>query len=101
VFVKIDEAGNVAIAHSTELTHTVQKPFQDDTKTFFRVDWKDTSAVQNIISNFATIRGCYKTIDDMCMCEVMVSEMSNHVMHTTKHMLLWIHTFIIPTLRPS
>jgi len=74
--VKIDEAGNAAIVHAPNGVDDtdVQKKVQEDTKTFFRVDWSDEIVVSNIISTCASISGCSKTVDDMCMCDITISE---------------------------
>lgn len=74
LFVKIDKSGNAAIVHSPGLEQDTQKLVREDTKTFFRVDWSDTSEVANVISNCGTISGCQVTTDSMCMCEVSVAE---------------------------
>ena len=73
---KIDGTGNAAIVHAPADVEdeSVEKIVQADTKTFFRVDWNDTSAVNNLISNCAAVSGCSTTVDGMCMCDVSVSE---------------------------
>mmetsp|Transcript_3881 Transcript_3881/g.6489 ORF Transcript_3881/g.6489 Transcript_3881/m.6489 type:complete len:2423 (+) Transcript_3881:72-7340(+) len=72
--VKIDGSGNAAIVHNSEMPEQVQKLVNEDTKTFFRVDWSNDGVVNDLISNCTSIGGCTITSDGMCTCEVTVSE---------------------------
>jgi uncharacterized protein (DUF1800 family) len=74
--VKIDESGNAAILHfpsgvaNTSITSLVG----ENTKTFFRVDWNNFTAVRAIIANCSSVSDCMMTADGMCMCSVSASE---------------------------
>ncbi|KAI2512165.1 Protein of unknown function (DUF1501) [Fragilaria crotonensis] len=74
--VKIDESGNAAILHlpSGVANTSIASFVGESTKTFFRVDWSNSSAVRGIIANCASVSGCMMTVDEMCMCPVSVSE---------------------------
>ena len=49
---------------------------QNDTKTFFRVDWSSATAAASVTSNCNSITGCRLSTDDGCVCEVSVTEQS-------------------------
>jgi len=73
--VKISDDAKVAILHLPNgiepeaISHLVSEA---DTKTFFRVDWSDTVAVENLITNCEA--PCATTSDGFCMCGVSVTE---------------------------
>lgn len=74
--VKIDRIGNAAIVHQPLglKADAVDSFVREDTKTFFRVDWSNSSIVNSIIADCESVSGCNRTIDEMCMCTVAVSE---------------------------
>jgi hypothetical protein len=74
--VKIDQEGNVAIVHAPSglQNNDVIKHVQDDTKTFFRVDWSADSAGSLLSRDCESIDTCYKSSDGLCVCDVSVSE---------------------------
>ncbi len=47
---------------------------QNDTKTFFRVDWSSNTAANFVTSKCDSISRCRLSIDDVCVCDVSVSE---------------------------
>lgn len=53
-------------------SNSIEKRVQEDTKTFFRVDW--TGDFASIIDSCGSIGSCYATVDDMCMCDVTVTD---------------------------
>lgn len=76
VRVKIDPVGNAAIVHSSVGVDDSQvaKHVQENTKTFFRLEWNDIAGVENLFVNCEAVGICRKTIDGMCMCDVSVSD---------------------------
>jgi uncharacterized protein (DUF1501 family) len=68
--------GAVAIVHSP---HDIEPEaiaglVQNDTKTFFRVDWSSNTAANFVTSKCDSISRCRLSIDDVCVCDVSVSE---------------------------
>lgn len=76
VRVKIDANGNAAIVHAPAGVEDaiVEHRVREAAKTFFRVEWSNSSAVNDVILNCASISGCNVTADDMCLCDVTVSD---------------------------
>jgi hypothetical protein len=72
--VKIDRTGTAAIVHQPLGAYGIDVMVREDTMTFFRVDWSDTSVVSRIIADCASVGSCNTTVDGMCMCAVEVSE---------------------------
>lgn len=92
--VKIDRGGTIAIVHApTGLGNdSVEKRVQEDTKTFFRVDW--TGDFASIIESCGSIGSCSATTDNMCMCDVTVSDEQLYVdgdMVTEEQVLTTLH----------
>ena len=69
---KIDENGNVAIVHSPTgvLPQSVSRKVQNETKTFFRVDWSGN--ITSVISNCTAIPACRLALDGACLCNAYV-----------------------------
>jgi uncharacterized protein (DUF1501 family) len=69
---KIDRDGNVAIVHTAAdfKNEYSERLVQEDTKTFFRVDW--TGGSIPIIDDCGSIGSCHTALDGSCICEVAV-----------------------------
>ena len=76
---KINHDGNIGIVHSpndvyvNEERDSISKLVQNDTQTFFRVDWSSSTAPNDIISSCTSIPSCRLSIDAKCLCDVSVS----------------------------
>jgi len=74
---KIDIDGKVAIVHApapASFSKTdVNRNVQEDTKTFFRVDWSGGD-ITSITDDCDSFTSCSTTIDDRCVCDVSVLE---------------------------
>jgi Protein of unknown function (DUF1800) len=72
---KVKSDGTVAIVHSFDKTEpdAVMKHVQNDTKTFFRVDWTN-EGYTFIVSSCNNIPSCTMSIDEVCVCDVNVEE---------------------------
>ena len=72
---KVKSDGTVAIVHSFDKTEpdAVMKHVQNDTKTFFRVDWTN-EGYASIVSSCNNIPSCAMSIDEVCVCDVNVEE---------------------------
>ena len=73
---KISTDGTIAIVHSPNNIEpeAISGLVQDNTQTFFRVDWSSDTAPDFITSNCNSISGCRFSIDGVCVCDVSVSE---------------------------
>ncbi|KAI2497375.1 Protein of unknown function (DUF1501) [Fragilaria crotonensis] len=73
---KISPAGTVGIVHSPYdiEPEAISEHVQNNTQTFFRVDWSSDTAPDFITSNCDSISGCDYAIDGVCVCDVTVSE---------------------------
>jgi uncharacterized protein (DUF1501 family) len=73
---KIRSDGTVAIVHSPNgiEPEAIAGLVQNETKTFFRVDWSSDTAADSITSNCNSNRRCRLSIDDVCVCDVSVSD---------------------------
>jgi uncharacterized protein (DUF1501 family) len=74
--VKINSDGTVAIVHSAPESEpvSVSRHVQNETKTYFRVDWSGEDSFQSILSNCNSIPACAVTIDEVCVCNMTVEE---------------------------
>jgi uncharacterized protein (DUF1501 family) len=74
--VKINSDNTVAIVHSAERNDpsSVVRHVQNDTKTYFRVEWLGVDSSQSILSNCNSIPTCSVTIDEVCVCNMTVEE---------------------------
>lgn len=76
--IKINLEGNVAIVHSATVVERseIAKMVQEDTKTFFRVEWIGNSS--NPFSDYDAMcsgLGCTRdAYDNLCLCDVSVTE---------------------------
>lgn len=74
--VKMNAEAKVAIIHKPNgiapdaISYLVS---ETDSKTFFRVDWSDKLAAENLITN-CQVPSCSTTSDGFCMCDVTVTE---------------------------
>ncbi|KAI2490759.1 Protein of unknown function (DUF1501) [Fragilaria crotonensis] len=73
---KISPAGTVGIVHSPYdiEPEAISGHVQNNTQTFFRVDWSSDTAPDFITSNCDSISGCDYAIDGVCVCDITVSE---------------------------
>jgi hypothetical protein len=80
--IKIDLEGNVGIVHSLldpfATIGNVHPWVREDTKTFFRVDWANSSSIDDVLADYATKctqLGCARDFsDNLCLCPVNVVE---------------------------
>jgi uncharacterized protein (DUF1501 family) len=73
---KIYGDGTVGIVHSPNNIEpeSISRSVQNETKTFFRVDWSSGNDVDRITSKCKQISTCFVSIDDICICNVKVNE---------------------------
>ena len=86
--IKVDADGTVAIIHDPELTTSPQRSQQfvvphasNETTSFFHIVWQDgeidptlPAIYPHVIDNQCYAGSCQQTSDDMCLCDVTVSE---------------------------
>jgi hypothetical protein len=52
----------------------IARVVQNDTKTYFRVDWSSAADAKSVTSKCSTIASCRLSIDEVCVCDVSVTE---------------------------
>jgi uncharacterized protein (DUF1501 family) len=69
---KIYPDGTIGIVHAPNKVEAeaVSRSVQNDTKTFFRVDWSSESDADSVLSQCSTISTCSISIDEYCVCDV-------------------------------
>jgi hypothetical protein len=73
---KINIDGTVGIVHSPRdiEPQAIARHIQNETKTFFRVDWSSESHRKAILTDCKRISSCSISVDDTCVCDVSVKE---------------------------
>jgi uncharacterized protein (DUF1501 family) len=73
---KINIDGTVGIVHSPRdiEPQAIARHVQNETKTFFRVDWSSESHRKAILTDCKRISSCSISVDDTCVCDVSVKE---------------------------
>ena len=68
--------GTLGIVHSPNglEPQAISQHVQNETKTYFRVDWSSKDAFNTITSDCASIPACAISIDDVCTCDVEVTD---------------------------
>jgi len=74
--VKLDMNGKVAVVHSTSGSEFVPEQEKmdtdEDSKTFFRVQWSNKELISNLVSNCDENSECSSSSDGYCLCNVDV-----------------------------